>query len=88
MKLKDGMILNELNGDFYLVDSGIQGHRFNGMIKLNQTGAFIVKALRNDTNEEQIVDSLCETYQASVEDAREDVHSLILVLTENELIQS
>ena len=88
MKLKDGIVQNEIDGVFYLGDSGIREKRFNGMIKLNQTGAFVTKMLMNETDEEQIVQAMCEKYQVSTDEVSSDVHLLINALRENGLIQN
>ena len=88
MKLKEGIVQNEMDGIVYLVDPGIQGKRFNGVIKLNQTGAFVTKMLMNETDEEHIIQAICEKYQVPADEVSSDVHRLILALKENGLIQN
>ena len=77
MKIKDGVIISEANGTFYLVDSGISGKRFNGMIKLNETGAEIARLLMNETTREAVTESLCAKYNISEETASENSDKII-----------
>lgn len=80
MKLKDGIIQDAVGGDFYLVDSGSQGSRFNGMVKLNKTGAFIARALSESTDEETIADAYCREYSVTKEKALEDIEKIVSAL--------
>lgn len=77
MKIKDGVIISEANGSYYLVDSGAQGKRFNGMIKLNKTGAFIAEKLMEETTREAVAAAMCEKYQITEETALKDIDRIV-----------
>lgn len=77
MKLKSGIIINELNGDFVAVAAGEAGRAFNGMIKMNGTAAFIAKALQNEIDEDGVVAAICAEYEVDAETARENVRAVI-----------
>ena len=77
MKLKSGIIVNEINGDYVAVAAGEAGKAFNGMIKMNGTAAFIVKALQTETNEDGIVAAILAEYEVDEETARQNVRAVI-----------
>ena len=77
MKLKSGVIINEMNGEYVAVAAGEAGKAFNGMIKMNGTAAFIAKILQNDISEDGIVDAICAEYEVDAETARVNVKAVI-----------
>lgn len=72
MKLKDGIIISEINGEFVAVPSGAASKSFNGMIRMNKTAAMIAKMLQSGADEAQIVAAMCEQYEVDEAIARED----------------
>ena len=77
MKLKSGIIINEMQDDFVAVAAGEAGKAFNGMIKMNGTAAFIVKTLQNEISEDGIVAALLAEYEVDEETARQNVRAVI-----------
>ena len=77
MKLKSGIIINEMQDDFVAVAAGEAGKAFNGMIKMNGTAAFIVKTLQNEISEDGIVEALLAEYEVDEETARQNVRAVI-----------
>jgi len=86
MKLKDGIIVRELDGEFVAVDAGIGEDRFNGMLKLNKTAAFVLECLRTDTDENGIVSRLTEKYDVYEATAAENVSKVVETLKKTGLI--
>lgn len=76
MKLKSGIIISELNGEFFAVPSGAVGKGFNGMIRMNTTAAFIAKLFQKGADEAEVVAALCEKYEVDETIAREDYHAV------------
>ena len=68
MKLKDGIIIQDIGDEMYLIDSRTSSEAIKGIIRLNETGAEIALLLENDISEEQIASRLLEKY-GSGEDA-------------------
>lgn len=60
MKIKPGFILRQLAGENVVVPVGAAGASFNGMIRLNDTGALLWKELAAGTDEETLVQKLME----------------------------
>lgn len=69
MKVKSDFVLRNVAGSFIVVPTGAACMDFNGMITLNETGAFIWKCLQEDTNVDAIADEILKEYDVSKEDA-------------------
>lgn len=78
MKVKSGFILRELSGEYVVVPVGEAAQGFNGMIRLNETGAFLWKELTGGAGEEALADKLVERYEGvSEQTARDDVKEFL-----------
>ncbi|MBR3592887.1 MAG: PqqD family protein [Clostridia bacterium] len=87
MKLKYQFVINNVAGETVAVSVGDNDGRFNGYIKLNETGAFIFKMLKNDTTREAIIDALRNEYPDALKsDVEESVDTLIEQLSKAELL--
>ena len=62
MKLKEGFITHQTQGEHRTVSAG--GSGFNGLIRSNGTAGFIVECLKTDTTEEAIVEKMLAKYDA------------------------
>ncbi len=87
MKLKSGIIINEINGEYVAVAAGEAGKVFNGMIKMNGTAAFIAKVLQTETSEDGVVDAICAEYDVDSETARVNVRAVVAKLESAGLIE-
>lgn len=76
MKLKQGFFTTEYQGKQLLLASGEAVKYFRGIARSNETAAFIVDCLKQDTTEEKIVSLLLETYEVSREIAVRDVRAI------------
>ncbi len=86
MKLKSGVITDDLNGEFIAVPSGNASRSFNGMIRNNVTANFLFERLMNDTTEENLVSDLLEKYDVSEKTAKSDVHDFLEKLRKTGLL--
>ncbi len=87
MKLKYNFVINQVAGETVAVSVGDNDGRFNGYIKLNETGAFIFKMLKKDTTREDIINALLAEYpDATQEAAAESVDELVEQLRKAELL--
>lgn len=75
MKLKDGFITHESDGEQIMVAAGEV--RFSGMVRSNKTAAFIVDCLKEETAKEQIVEKLVAAYDAPKEVIEKDVQKIL-----------
>lgn len=87
MKLKYDFVINNVAGETVAVSVGDNDGRFNGYIKLNETGSFIFKKLKKDTTREEIINSLINEYpDATLEEATQSVDDLLEKLDKAELL--
>lgn len=77
MKLKEGFITHTVMGTQMMVAAGPATKIFHGLVRSNETAAFIVDCLKEDTTEEKIVDRLLETYEVEQSVAKKDVHEIL-----------
>ncbi len=78
MKLKDGFITHETEGEMIMVSAG--NTQFNGLTRSNRTASFIVNCLKQETTEQQIVAAMLEKYDASEEVIAADVKKILNTL--------
>ena len=78
MKLKDGFITHEMDGKQLLVGAGRTG--FAGMVKSNQTAAFLVDLLKTETSREQLLASMLEKYNVAEDVASRDLDKVLETL--------
>ncbi|MBQ3701931.1 MAG: PqqD family protein [Oscillospiraceae bacterium] len=84
MKFKRKAILSQLGGDTIAVP--VEG-KFNGMIRLNDTGALIWKGIEEQLDEQQIVSRMMDEYDVDHETALKSVRSFVEKLRENDLLE-
>ena len=78
MKLKDGFITHSSGGEQILVAAG--NEQFSGIVRSNDTAAFIVNCLKKETTEKQIVEKMAKTYDAPKDVISADVKKIIKTL--------
>ena len=86
MKLKDGLILREVAGQYVIVPTGKTALEFNGLITVNELGAFIWEKLQQETTEEELIASILEEYEVSEETARKDTEEFLNKLRESKIL--
>lgn len=64
MKIKEGFVLEEVGGAYLAVAVGSLAGSFNGMVRLNGTGAFLWNLLNeNDHTREELVCEVVKAYE-------------------------
>lgn len=87
MKIKEGFAKRNIAGSEIVVPVGKKALEFNGMITLNESGAFFWDCLKEETTKEKIVKKVLEIYDVTPEKANDDVEKFITMLRENELLE-
>ena len=77
MKFIDGIVITEVGGKEVLVALGHAAMRFQGMVKLNDTAAFLAHLIDKGTTEQQMLDALLETYDVDEERARGSIDRVV-----------
>ena len=86
MKVKKDYMLRSVAGYAVVVPVGEWAMNFNGVINLNDSGAFLWKTMENDVTEEQMVAALLGEYDVDEERAKADVAVFIKNMREANLI--
>lgn len=86
MKIKEGYILKEVAGNFIVVAIGEAALDFNGVITLNETGAFLWDKMSDDITEQSLVDIMMNEYEIDENTAKADVLVFTQKLKEAELL--
>ena len=82
MKLADEFVSMALEDEMILVPVGKAAETFHGIVRLNETGAFIVERLKQDTTPPEIVDALLSEYTVERAVAERHVDALLQRLRE------
>jgi len=77
MKIKDGYLLREVAGNKIVVPVGDAAVNFNGMINLNETGAFLWEKLQNDVQPRFLLNELMNEYDVDEDTAKADIEAFI-----------
>lgn len=63
MKIKNGFLLRNLGDEHMVVAIGEAGLNFSGLIRLNDTGAWLWNQLKEEISEEALVERMCENFE-------------------------
>ena len=75
MKLRSEFLIHQNDNETLLVPAG--SAEFSGIVKGNNTFGEILSLLKDDTNESQIIKSMCEHYEAPEEVISQDVRKIL-----------
>ena len=73
MKIKDDFILRKVAGSYVVVPVGKMPLDFNGIINLNETGAFLFGLLQKGAEREELIEKMLGEYDGSPERAAADI---------------
>jgi hypothetical protein len=78
MQINQDFTIQKVGGSYVAVAVGETSKKFHGMIRLNETGAFLWKRMaERDITEEELVDALLAEYEIDRNTAAEDVRRMI-----------
>lgn len=83
MKIKEGFMLRNVADNYVVVPMGKEAADFNGMITLNETGAFMWKCLEKGCTKEELVAKVLEEYEAEEEQVIQSVERFVKEIEEN-----
>ncbi len=87
MKLKNGLIFSTLEGQTVVVAAGEAGEGFKGMMKMNETAAFLAKLMQNEQTEDALTEALLEIYDVTPDVARRNVRYVVKQLGDLGLLE-
>ena len=77
MKIKDDFILRKVADSYVVVPVNSLTLNFNGIITLNETGAFLFELMQKGTEREELIAGLLREYEVTPEKAAVDVDKFI-----------
>lgn len=77
MKLKEGIVLGNIDGQDFAIATGELSSSLQGIINNNETANHIFKLLQKDQTVESIVADMADRYDAPKEEIEQDVKELI-----------
>ena len=86
MKIRNGFMLRKVGGQNVVVAVGAASRDFNGIIKLNETGAFLWDLLKSERTPEELTEALLAEYDIDRETASADVEAFAERLSRAELL--
>ena len=87
MKIKEGYILREVADSNIVVPIGNAQVSFNGIMTLNDVGAFIWRLLEKGADKEQLLSAVLEEYDVDSERAEWDLNLYLEKLRSKDLIE-
>lgn len=80
MIIRNTYILRKIGGDYVIIPTGTTPLEFNGMITVNEQGAFIWEQLTSETTREALIDAVLSEYEVDRDTAGKDVDDFLSVL--------
>lgn len=86
MKVDKEFVLREIAGDNILVPVGKTALDFNGLITLNEVGAFLWGKLQDEITIDELVEKVLDEYEVDEETARKDILEFVGYLKDAKVI--
>lgn len=87
MKIKENFILRKVADSYIVVPVGSMTLNFNGIINLNETGAFLFEKLQQGAGREDLINALLEEYDVAPERAENDVDIFIQKVRDADVLE-
>lgn len=87
MKIKKDFVLRKVADIFVVVPVNSLTLDFNGIINLNETGAFLFKLLQDGAEKQDLVDKMLEEYEVEPERASADIDRFLEKVKEADILE-
>lgn len=87
MKIEKEFVLREIAGDFILVPVGETAMSFNGLITVNEIGAFLWGKLKEETSIKELTKAILDEYEIDEVTARKDVTEFVNAFIEAGIVK-
>ena len=89
MKLKEGFVLRQVCGENVITGEGLGAINFGKLLALNETASWLWKEAdaQGDFTVDSLADKLCEEYDVTAEQARQDVAAIVKKWQEVEVVE-
>lgn len=87
MKIKKDFILRKVADSYVVVPVGKMTLDFNGIINLNETGAFLFGILQQGAQRDELISKMLEEYDVSPERAAADIDTFLEKVKEADVLE-
>ncbi|MCD8025413.1 MAG: PqqD family protein [Clostridiales bacterium] len=77
MKIKDDFILRKVADSYVVIPVNQMTLNFNGIINLNETGAFLFENLQKGISEQDLLQKMLDEYEVDVQTAKTDIENFV-----------
>ncbi|MEA4833392.1 MAG: PqqD family protein [Oscillospiraceae bacterium] len=88
MKIKSGYIFRNIADQPMVIPVSDRIADFNGIISLNEAGAFLWRLLEPGAERDELISALLGEYDLSRTDAEKDVDDFIKILSERNVLEN
>lgn len=87
MKIKEDFVLRKVADSYVVVPVNKLTLDFNGIINLNETGAFLFEKLQNGCKKSDLLNAMLDEYEVGREKASADIDLFIKKLEEADILE-
>ena len=87
MKIKNDFVLRKVADSYVVVPVNSLTLDFNGVMNLNETGAFLFEQLQNGIEKEELVCKMLDEYDVTREKASADIDAFISKLRDADVFE-
>lgn len=87
MKIKNDFVLRKVADSYVVVPVNSLTLDFNGVMNLNETGAFLFEQLQNGIEKEELVCKMLDEYDVTEEKASADIDAFISKLKDADVFE-
>ena len=87
MKIKEDFVLRKVADSYVVVPVNKLTLDFNGIVNLNETGAFLFEKLQNGCEKADLLKAMFDEYEVSKKKASADIDSFIKKLEEADVLE-
>jgi len=87
MRIEQSFVLREIAGEYVIVPTGKAAMEFNGMITVNETGAFLWKQLSEERTGEELTEAVVREYEVDRETALRDTEEFVGLLRKYNILE-
>ena len=87
MKVQDEFVLREIAGDYVIIPTGKTVLKFNGLITVNEVGAYLWKLLQKEVDLDGLVKGVLEEYDVDEKTARLDIQEFLDTLKQGGVLE-
>jgi len=88
MKIKSGFVLEKVGGAYLAVAVGSRTKDFNGLVRMNGTGAFLWELLsKKEMTKEELLSAVLAEYDVGEEQVKGDIEAFEKTLRDNGILE-